>query len=190
MDTTELEMALKEWGDEEEDSRLPSAEELTAIHEASSEMSVARRSKCQATGVDEVVGAAAKRRKAMRNEGNPDQSSFNLVDDASVIPNLNDVGISLGSDDASISSSLVSIKKNVVGCEQVVVPCSLKEKVLEQEEKDLLEEEELEKLFLKNICSNIMEEVMDFESDRDVVLSSAHNSKKGSRRGEYKSYSR
>jgi hypothetical protein len=29
------------------------------------------------------------------------------------------------------------------------VPCSLKEKVLEQEEKYLLEEEELEKLFLK-----------------------------------------
>jgi acyl carrier protein len=42
MDTIELEMALKEWGDEEQDSRLPSAEELAAIHEASPEMSVTR----------------------------------------------------------------------------------------------------------------------------------------------------
>jgi hypothetical protein len=63
-------------------------------------------------GVDEEVGAMAERQKVMRNEGNLDQSSpFNLVDDASVIANLNDVGISLGSDDASISSSLISIKK-------------------------------------------------------------------------------
>jgi hypothetical protein len=38
-----------------------------------------------------------------------------------------------------------------VGCDQVAVPCSLKEKVLEQEEKYSLEEEELEKLFLKKI---------------------------------------
>jgi hypothetical protein len=72
------------------------------------------------------------------------------------------------------------------------VPCSLKEKVLEQEEKYLLEEEELEKLFLKkNICSDIMEEVMDFGSDRDVILCSAHNNKKGSRKGKKsKSYSK
>jgi hypothetical protein len=63
-------------------------------------------------GVDEEVGAMAEHQKVMRNEGNLDQSSpFNLVDDASVIANLNDVGISLGSDDASISSSLISIKK-------------------------------------------------------------------------------
>jgi hypothetical protein len=149
MDTTELEMALKEWGEEEEDSRLPSAEELAAIHEASPIMSAVRRSKRRAIGVDEEVGATAERQKAMRNEGNLDQASlFNLVDDASVIANLKDVGIFLGSDDASSSSSLVSIKKNVVGCDQVVEPCSLKEKVLDQEEKDLLEEE-LEKLFFE-----------------------------------------
>jgi hypothetical protein len=37
LDTTELEMALKEWGDEEENSRLPSAKELAAIPEVSLE---------------------------------------------------------------------------------------------------------------------------------------------------------
>jgi hypothetical protein len=36
MDTNEIEMALKESGDEEESSKLPSAEELAAIPEASS----------------------------------------------------------------------------------------------------------------------------------------------------------
>jgi hypothetical protein len=70
-----------------------------------------------------------------------------------------------------------------VGSEQEFVPSSLKEKVLKQEENDLLLEEELEKLFLKNICSEIMDEVMDFGSDHDVILPSGHNRKKGSRKG-------
>jgi hypothetical protein len=66
-----------------------------------------------------------------------------------VIANLNDVRISSGMDEASISSSLVSINRNDMRTEQEVVPSSFKENVLEQEEKDLLEEEELEKLFKK-----------------------------------------
>jgi hypothetical protein len=35
MDTNELEMSLKEWGDEEETSKLPRVEEMAAIPEAS-----------------------------------------------------------------------------------------------------------------------------------------------------------
>jgi hypothetical protein len=42
MDTNELEMALKKWGDEEKNSRPPSAEELAAIPEASPEQSCDR----------------------------------------------------------------------------------------------------------------------------------------------------
>jgi hypothetical protein len=34
MDTNELEMALKKWGEDEESSKLPSIEELAAIPEA------------------------------------------------------------------------------------------------------------------------------------------------------------
>jgi hypothetical protein len=56
-------------------------------------------------------------------------------------------------------------------------PVSLEEKVLEKEEKELLEEEELEKLFLKNIYSKIMEEVMDLESDCDIILPREHKNK-------------
>jgi hypothetical protein len=52
----------------------------------------------------------AEGRKALRNEGNSDQSApLKFMDDALVIANLNDVGISLGIDEASISSSLVNI---------------------------------------------------------------------------------
>jgi hypothetical protein len=45
MDTNELEMAFKEWGDEEEISKPPSTEEMAAIPVASPEQAMARRSK-------------------------------------------------------------------------------------------------------------------------------------------------
>jgi hypothetical protein len=48
MDNNELEMALKEWGDEEENSRPPSPEELAAVPEASPEQLEAGRSKRRA----------------------------------------------------------------------------------------------------------------------------------------------
>jgi hypothetical protein len=43
--------------------------------------------------------------------------------------------------------------------------------LLEKEEKTIEEEDELDKLFLQNICSEIMEEVMDFAGDQVVLPS-------------------
>jgi hypothetical protein len=40
---------------------------------------------------------------------------------------------------------------------------------LELEEKELPEEEEVDKLLLQNICGEIMEEVMDFGGDDFVI---------------------
>jgi hypothetical protein len=68
MQTAELEKALKEWGDEE-NSRVPSAEELAAIPEASPDQSSTRRSKRRAAAANEKVGVLAERHKASRNEG-------------------------------------------------------------------------------------------------------------------------
>jgi hypothetical protein len=48
---------------------------------------------------------------------------------------------------ASITDSLVGIKEQEVGRSQELAPTMLKECVLEKEEKELLEEEELDKLF-------------------------------------------
>jgi hypothetical protein len=106
-------MALEEWGEDEENSKLPSDEEMAAIPEASSELSAARRSKRRVGKVDEEVGVAAERRKALRNEGNSAEhtpTSPNSV----VISNLNAVGICLGDDDISVGKSLLNIKEKAV----------------------------------------------------------------------------
>jgi hypothetical protein len=94
MDTNELEIALKEWGDKEEISKPPSAEELAAIPEASPAQSVARRSKRQAGDVDVEVGVVAERRQAIRNEGNTDEpNSLYLAQDSVFISNLSSIAL-------------------------------------------------------------------------------------------------
>jgi hypothetical protein len=57
-------------------------------------------------------------------------------------------------------------------------PIDLKDKVLEKVDKEVLEEEELENLFFKNICSEIMEEVIDIGSDYGVILPRGQTKKK------------
>jgi hypothetical protein len=100
MDTNELEMSLKEWGDEEETSKPPSFEEMVAIPEASSEQSMKKWVGC----------------KAFRNEGmSPEPSSISPVNDSFVIANLNAIGISLGDDDASISVFMDNLKREGFG---------------------------------------------------------------------------
>jgi hypothetical protein len=69
------------------------------------------------------------------------------------ISNLQSIGISLGDDVASISKSMINIKEQALGSVQECDVPSMVDKVMEKDEKELLEEEELEKLFLKNICS-------------------------------------
>jgi hypothetical protein len=57
-------------------------------------------------------------------------------------------------------------------------PVDLKDKVLEKIDKEVLEEEELENLFFKNICSEIMEKIIDLGSDYDIILSRGQTKKK------------
>jgi hypothetical protein len=52
------------------------------------------------------------------------------------------------------------------------------------EEKVLVEEEEIDKLFLQNICSEIMEEVMDFRGDDFVIPTKNITKNRKLRKGE------
>jgi hypothetical protein len=183
MDTTKLEMALKEWGEEEESSKLPSVEEMVAIPEVWSEQSADRRSKCQVGEVDEEVGVTDEHRKALRNEGNSIKPAPSFpITNSMVISNLNAIGVCLGDNDDSVCKSLINIREKTLGSLQEHVPISLKDEVLEKEGKEL-EEEKLEKLFLTNICSEIIEELMDLKSDCDVVLPRGYNKKKSFKKG-------
>jgi hypothetical protein len=125
MDTTELEMALKEWGEDEESSKLPTTEDLAVIPEATPELASVRRSKRQTGDVDEEVGA-------IRNEGMlVDCLSSSHINSSVVVSNLNAIGICLGDDDVSIEKSVCCIKEKAMGSMQERAPISLKESIRE-----------------------------------------------------------
>jgi hypothetical protein len=189
MSSTELGKALEEIGEEEEVSKedgseVHGVEQLAAIPEALLYSSSVRRSKRRAGKVDELVGLMTERRKTFRNEGiptNPDPT--NLALDSEIISNLHSIGVSLGQDSASVNMSLSNLKSmaSINNVDQGLV--DRKTQVLVKDQHDRLEEEELDKMFLKNICSEIMEEVMDMGSDLDVILPRGSNKKSKLRRG-------
>jgi hypothetical protein len=96
---------------------------------------------------------------------------------------LDNIGISLGTDASSSLASWSNIKNSALGGIQEGVSVDVKEKVIEKVEKEILEEEELDKLLLQNICSEIMEEVMDLGSDFDAILPRGQTKKKLGRKG-------
>jgi hypothetical protein len=133
MDTTELEMAPNEWGDEEENSKLPSVQEMTAIPEASPEQSSARRSKRRAGEADEDVSIMSERRKALRNDGTAENPSLSFnVADSVVISNLDGIGISLGPDQNSINESVCTLKCKATSCDKNLLVEDRKTLVLEK----------------------------------------------------------
>jgi hypothetical protein len=135
---------LKEWGEDEESSKLPSAEELAAIPEMAPTQVSTRRSTRRAGEADEEVGVSDEHRKALRNEGiSDDCSPSSLINNYVVVSNLNAIGICLGDDDVRVDKSVSSIKEMVLGSKHECIPISLKDNVLEKEENVLLEEVEI-----------------------------------------------
>jgi hypothetical protein len=107
--------------------------------------------------------------KAARNldfDGNTNHSqpSSLLFSDANVLNNLGVVGISLENDKSAISSSLLRLRNSEmdrISCQPNMnkVDC-----IFDLEEKEELENEEVDKLILNSLCSEIMDEVMDLGS--------------------------
>jgi hypothetical protein len=73
------------------------------------------------------------------------------------------------------------MREKALGSRQEHVDVSVVDKVVDKEEKEMVEE--LEKLFLKNICSEIMDEVMDTRSGNDVILPEGFKLERSSKRG-------
>jgi hypothetical protein len=78
--------------------------------------------------------------------------------------NLGVVGISLGQDQSSIASSLSNLRQ--VEIDRVLCKPKIDkiDNIFDVEEKEEIENEEVYKLILNSLCSEIMEEVMDLGS--------------------------
>jgi hypothetical protein len=124
------------------------------------------RSKRRADTMDESSLERVERIKAAHNldfKGKPDstQLSFLQFSKDDVISNLDAVGINLGHDYTTIDSSISNlrhVKLDRLVCKPKV---DLIEDIFDEEEKEEMGNEEVDKLILNSLCSEIMDEVMD-----------------------------
>jgi hypothetical protein len=177
---SEEEQELEVYFKEIEEENKGRGEALTSIPKASPRMSNARWGECHASESDVDVALKAERMKALRNEGNPGSNPTIVpFNSASFIPNLEKLGIVVGLDENSRDEALLVLNRVVQAGSGVNNLCDKKEEVLELEEKELDEEEEVDKLLLQNICGELMEEVMDVGGE-DFVIPTKHSTRKWS----------
>jgi hypothetical protein len=153
--------------------------ELVAVPEASLAKLASRWSKRHAGDTDEDSLKRASKLKAQHNESdnNPDPLSLN-ISDSCIQTNLSSVGIHLGQDSVNTNASLQKFK-GAASVRDGKILSDKKLLVLEHELKELEQEEKLDKLLLNQLCSEIMEEVMDSgECNNELLIASSSRSRK------------
>jgi hypothetical protein len=160
--------------------------ELAAILDASPAKSSSRWSKRCAGNTDEDSVEHATKIKAQQNEGDNQSDPLRIIFSDSIIhSNLGSLGIVIGNDKSVIDESLVNLRKSAENIayknlDSKSMVCDKKMMVLENELKDFQQEEELEKILLNQICSDLMEELMDLEECNNnlLITSDSKTSKK------------
>jgi hypothetical protein len=85
-------------------------------------------------------------------------------------------GIYCGNFEGSCSQGWSELDKALHSCAGVSNILDKRRNILDLEEKELADEEEVDRLLLQNICGEIMEEVMDVGGD-DFLIPTNHSSK-------------
>jgi hypothetical protein len=130
------------------------------------------RSKRHAENADQTNLERAEKLKASRNldisfnQGTTDShgTSFLQFTKDHVIDNLVSVGIYLGNGEPEVEKAVSSIKSREFDRLSDKLSIDEVSKLFDQEEKEMAEEEEVDKLILNSLCSEIIDEVMDLDS--------------------------
>jgi hypothetical protein len=99
--------------------------------------------------------------KKDNGNSNTSHASFIHFSDEHVVGNLSAVGVSLGTKDNLISSSISHIKEMETGRLEGAVLRDMVSDIFDEEEKEELENEEVDKIILNSLCCEIMDDVMD-----------------------------
>lgn len=169
---------------------------LAAIPEARQGASATHSSKRRAASTDEDSVQLAARLKAGRNlqftEGTQDTpESFINFSKTTIVSGLSNIGVSIGVDNKDIDDSIELIKQVEQSRLKEESKEDFKTVVFDNEEKDMANEDEVDRLILSNLCTDIMDEVLDMSSEHLVVAHTDHGrqsslSKKGKRGNKHK----
>jgi hypothetical protein len=122
-----------------------------------------------AGAIEEHVMDKVKKRAALKNlepiEGKTSNSSFLSFSDVVVHSNLSNMGVTLGKNDSEVSDSIMCLKTLEAKC----LPPKLSSKEMEEQHNiallDSEEDDNLDNITLGHLCGDLMEEVMDEDSD-------------------------
>ena len=149
--------------------------ELAAIPEVDG--AELRPSKHLANNSDEEVLNQASTLKAGKNtdfqsaKGNIcNHSSFSSFSDEYIETSFSSIGIKIGSDDTSIRNSISNLKKVEEDKMHESHSIDWKLDILDKEEKIMAEDEEIDSFILNHLCVEIMDEVMDANSDLNDLI--------------------
>jgi hypothetical protein len=100
------------------------------------------------------------------NKGTTDSFgiSFLQFTKENVVDNLVSVGINLGNGEAKVDKAVASIKSREFDRHTEKLSIDEVSKIFDQEEKEMAEEEEVDKMILNSLCSEIMDKVMNLDS--------------------------
>lgn len=134
--------------------------QLTAIPEAvGSEL---RRSKRRAGNSDEVMLDRATKLRAGQDEkihattgDKANSSSFLQFLNEFISSSFNGIGINLGVDETSVSSSVLLLKNLEESRINEVRLCDWKTEILDKEERSMLDEQEVDTFILNHLCGGI-----------------------------------
>jgi hypothetical protein len=158
------------------------ARDLATVPEADT---TSRRSKRRAASADQDSGERAEKLKATRNlhapcnndnENTPTPSFLQLSND-DIISNMSDIGMVEGIDkiaDSMLIETLKTVEKerwlDIIEQDKI-------ERIFDKEQKEMDEEEEIDKLMLRSLCSDITDEVMSLDNAHPMDCGKIPNKK-------------
>lgn len=153
-----------------EEAGLATPESLAAIPEVALGASVTGSSKRRALSIDDDSVTRAAKIKAGRNlqeefAGNITAESFLHVPNVSIAASQNNIGVSIGSDINTVNQSIDHMKQIEQARLTLDHAQDLRSTVFDKLEKEMEEDDEVDRLILTNLCHDIMDEVMDQGSE-------------------------
>jgi hypothetical protein len=150
---------------------------LAAVSEANNSAKLLRSKRRAATSMKDSVARATKL-KAARNldsafaEGTNCDSPLFFPSHASIVENLASLGFGFNNDSSSVVK-FIDFLSTTVKPSSKADKQNLVEKAIDFEESEMYGEQELEKVILKNICNDSLDEFMDTNSELQMLVRTA-----------------
>jgi hypothetical protein len=142
---------------------------LAAVSEANNSAKLLRSKRRAATSMKDSVARATKLKAARNLDSAFAEGTLFFPSHASIVENLASLGFGFNNDSSSVLK-FIDFLSTTVKPSSKADKQNLVEKAIDFEESEMYGEQELEKVILKNICNDILDEFMDTNSELQMLV--------------------